>query len=101
MAETEKLYMGPYEFGYAGIMPADIKMEPFDMAALQDAIELVKNLRMTNICKDGVDRCAAMVESGRKYDELEHTERTLAWLVLAAVNRHVRVINEAVRQQAT
>ncbi len=101
MAEKEKLYTGPFEFGYAGLLPDDINLSPFDMAVLKDAVDLVKDLRMTYICKDGIDRCMAMVESGRKFEELTHPERTTAWLVLAAVNRHVREINNAVRQQAT
>lgn len=101
MADREKLYTGPFEFHYGGIRSEDLKLERFDMAALKDAAELVKDLRMTHICKDGIDRCLQMAESGRKYEDLTQEERTTAWLVLAAVSRHVRDVNDAVRQQST
>lgn len=101
MAEREKLYTGPFEFHYGGIAPNDLRLEPFDVAALGDAAELVKDLRMTTICKEGIDRCLAIASSGKTYNDLTHAERSIAWLVLAAVNRHVREVNDAVRQNAT
>lgn len=101
MAQKTKLYTGPFEFHYGGIQSEDLRLEAFDMAALKEAAELVKDLRMTHICKDGVDKCLQLVESGRTYETLTQAEKTTAWLLLAAVSRHVKDINDEVRQQAT
>lgn len=98
---TQKIYEGPFEFHFAHLSVKDLVEGPFDLADVANAVAIVDGLTMSPIARDVVERCKAVVATGKSYEDLTAEERNNCYLVLSETGRRTMELSDAVRAQAT